>query len=271
MIHAFHVKNGNVSYSNRYVHTNKCVLEHEAGRSLFGTFGNPMTTDPDRRQGFRRRQHQHRLARRQLLALEEGAYPVSSSIPKTLASSGYVDYAGSAKRFTAHPKIDPETGEMVFFGYSAKGRFTGEHRPWRDGKTGKVTRPEIFRRPSPSMIHDFVVTRNHRAVPGPAAHRLTGARHDAAGRAFAWEPDKGSHIGVMRRDGDVDTDPLVHHRACYVFHPMNMWEEGDKIFAHVMEYERRAAVPECRRLARRNSPGEAGAVDLRPRRTTLTR
>ena len=46
MIHGFHIADGKVSYRNRYVHTNKYVLEHEAGRSLFGTFGNPMTSDP---------------------------------------------------------------------------------------------------------------------------------------------------------------------------------------------------------------------------------
>src|SRR5882672_9937682 len=34
MIHAFHVSDGKVSYLNRYVHTNKYLLEHEAGRSL---------------------------------------------------------------------------------------------------------------------------------------------------------------------------------------------------------------------------------------------
>src|SRR3569832_363639 len=39
MVHAFHVADGKVGYVNRYVHTNKFLLEHEAGRSLFGTFG----------------------------------------------------------------------------------------------------------------------------------------------------------------------------------------------------------------------------------------
>ena len=51
-----------------------------------------------------------------LLALEEGHQPFELD-PRTLGSKGYLDYAGAAKRFTAHPKIDPETGELVFFGY----------------------------------------------------------------------------------------------------------------------------------------------------------
>ena len=56
-----------------------------------------------------------------LLALEEGHQPFEVD-PTTLSPRGYVDYAGRAGRFTAHPKFDPETGEMVFFGYGVTER-----------------------------------------------------------------------------------------------------------------------------------------------------
>src|SRR5207237_1043785 len=46
MIHAFSFADGKVSYRNRFVRTPKWQLEHEAGQSMFGTFGNPMTSDP---------------------------------------------------------------------------------------------------------------------------------------------------------------------------------------------------------------------------------
>src|SRR5262245_18234583 len=46
MVHGFYLENGKASYRNRYVRTPKWELEHAAGRSLFGTFGNPMTSDP---------------------------------------------------------------------------------------------------------------------------------------------------------------------------------------------------------------------------------
>ena len=58
----------------------------------------------------------------------------------------------------------------------------------------------------------------------------------SGGPAFAWEPDKGSHVGVMARDAGVETMRWFTTDACYVFHPMNAWEEGDRIFADVMEY-----------------------------------
>src|SRR5947209_14899052 len=46
MIHGFFVEGGKVRYRNRWVRTPKWQAENVAGRRLFGTFGNPATTDP---------------------------------------------------------------------------------------------------------------------------------------------------------------------------------------------------------------------------------
>jgi len=119
MVHAFRVADGKVSYRNRWVRTPKWELEHAAGQALFGTFGNPMTTDPSalgKDSGVANTNIVFHAGR--LLALEEGHQPFEVD-PKTLDPRGYIPYAGKANRFTAHPKIDPETGEMVFFGYMA--------------------------------------------------------------------------------------------------------------------------------------------------------
>src|ERR1700749_4498684 len=236
MIHAFHVEDGKVSYRNRYVHTNKYVLEHAAGRSLFGTFGNPMTSDPSvagKDSGVGNTNIVWHAGK--LLALEEGHNPFEMD-PVTLESRGTIDYAGKAMRFTAHPKMDPETGEMVFFGYSAGPSFFSDDVAYGViDKAGKVTRLDMFKAPYCSMIHDFFVTRNYVAFP---VLPLSGSLQRAmSGKpAFAWEPDKGSHIGVMRRDGDVSSIRWFTTDPCYVFHPMNMWEEGTKIIADVMQY-----------------------------------
>ena len=54
---------------------------------------------------------------------------------------------------------------------------------------------------------------------------------------LAWEPDKGTHIGVMRRDGSVAEMRWFETDPCYVFHPMNAYTEGNRIIAHVMQFE----------------------------------
>ena len=255
MIHAFHIADGKASYLNRYVHTNKYVVEKKAGRSVFGTFGNPMTTDPEfvgQDSGVGNTNivwHGNRL-----LALEEGHNPFEMD-PVTLESRGYRDYAGKAMRFTAHPKMDPETGEMVFFGYSAgPGFFSDQVGFGVADKTGKITRLDMFKAPFCSMIHDFFVTRNYAMFPVlPLTGDLTRAMNGKP--AFAWEPDKGSHIGVLRRDAPIETMQWFTTDACYVFHPMNMWEDGDKIYADVMQYENAPLFPNAD-----GSPGkQAGA------------
>jgi carotenoid cleavage dioxygenase len=74
---------------------------------------------------------------------------------------------------------------------------------------------------------------------------------------FAWEPNLGSHVGVMRRDGDVASIRWFNAPACYVFHPMNAWEEGDKLYADVMRYDVAPLFPKAD-----GSPGDKAAARL---------
>jgi carotenoid cleavage dioxygenase len=257
MIHAFTVADGKVSYRNRYVHTPKWELERAAGQALFGTFGNPMTSDASvigKDSGLANTNIVWHGGR--LLALEEGHQPFELD-PVSLEARGYRDYAGAAKRFTAHPKIDPETGELVFFGYSAGDAFfSNKVALGTADRTGKVTRLDTFEAPFCSMIHDFFVTRNYALVP---VLPLTGSLQRAMSGAspFAWEPEKGSHVAVLRRGAGVDSIRWFTTDPCYVFHPMNMWEEGDKIYADVMQYENAPLFPNAD-----GSPGKPASARL---------
>jgi len=273
MVHAFHVADGKVGYVNRYVHTNKYLLEHEAGRSLFGTFGNPMTSDPSvagKDGGVGNTNIVWHAGK--LLALEEGHQPFEMD-PVTLASRGYLDYAGQMQRFTAHPKLDPETGEMVFFGYSIG------QMPFSTGvaygvvdKSGKVTRLERFEAPFSSMVHDFCVTRRFAIFP---ILPLTGSLDRAMnGRPpFAWEPEKGSHVGVLDRSKGLETMRWFTTDACYVFHPMNAWDDGDKIFCDMMEYPVAPLFPMVDGSAPVNAPAKLvrWTIDLKDNSNTIKR
>ena len=243
MLHSFILRNGLVGYKNRYVRTQKWELENAAGKSLFGTFGNPLTSDPSTlgKDGGVANTNVIWHAGR-LLALEEGHQPFEVD-PETLMPRGYVSYAGNAGRFTAHPKLDPETGELVFFGYGI-----GEV-PLSAGlvfgivdRTGQVTRLDRFQAPYSSMVHDFLVTKNYALFP---ILPLSGSLERAmSGKpAFGWEPELGSHIGVVARNAGIDTMRWFTADPCYVFHPMNAWEVGDKIYADVMQYEQAPLFP----------------------------
>ena len=74
---------------------------------------------------------------------------------------------------------------------------------------------------------------------------------------FAWEPEKGSHVGIMLRDGDVSDIRWFNTEACYVFHPLNSWDDGDKIHCDVMRYDVAPLFPNAD-----GSPGAKSAARL---------
>ena len=65
-------------------------------------------------------------------------------------------------------------------------------------RAGRVTRFEAFEAPYCSMVHDFAVTDRHVLFP---VLPLTGSLPRAmnGGPPFAWEPELGGHIGLIRR------------------------------------------------------------------------
>ena len=132
------------------------------------------------------RQHQHRLARRQAAGARGGARALRarSGDLTPVQTRGYETWGDKLRGpFTAHPKLDPETGEMVFFGYSAATAASpGRSAYSASSADGKITRAEILEAPFPSMIHDFAVTRNWIVRSRPPAHRQPAAGDDAASR-----------------------------------------------------------------------------------------
>ena len=240
MVHAFHVADGRVAYRNRWVETPKLKRERAAGRSLYGTFGNPFTTEADAIGGDCGVANTNIVWHAgRLLALEEGHRPTAMD-PHSLATIGYHDYDGRLSGpMTAHPKICPETGRMYAFAY-APGGFAG------DGKVlnyyvveADGTMSRSFEVPVPyfAMVHDFMVTRNHVVFP---IMPLTGSLERAMKGLpfFAWEPDLPVHIGIMPRDATgPEAIRWFEGDPSYVFHPMNAWEEGGRLFCDVAEYE----------------------------------
>ena len=63
-------------------------------------------------------------------------------------------------------------------------------------KKGKITKSELIKAPFPSMVHDFYATENYIIIP---VFPLTGdfERVINGGPAFAWEPEKGTHICIL--------------------------------------------------------------------------
>jgi carotenoid cleavage dioxygenase len=125
---------------------------------------------------------------------------------------------------------------MVFFGYNAAGPLTPALSVGSVNAAGVVTRFDRFEAPYASMVHDFIVTKNHLLFP---ILPITGSMERAMGGRppYAWEPEKGAYVGVMKRNGSAGDIVWFRAESCYVFHVMNAWEEENRIVADVMQCE----------------------------------
>ncbi|CAN5436120.1 carotenoid oxygenase family protein [soil metagenome] len=163
-----------------------------------------------------------------ILALEEGHFPYL--LDDDLDTVGPLDFEGELTgSFTAHPKICPITGELLAFGYSA---FEPYLRYLRVSADGALVQTEAITVGGPTMMHDFNVTRDHVIVMDlPAVFDIELAMRGEM--PIHWDDDYPARLGVMPRtggDADVqwfDIDP------CYVFHPMNAYEDGERIVIDV--------------------------------------
>lgn len=83
--------------------------------------------------------------------------------PDTLETLGLYDFDGQLPclTFTAHPKFDPVSREMVCFGYEAQGDATNDICYYTFDKDGKLGELVWLVSPICGMIHDFAVTENY--------------------------------------------------------------------------------------------------------------
>jgi carotenoid cleavage dioxygenase len=246
MIHAVTLGDGVASYRNRWVRNQGIEEEMAAGKALFPGLNDlgTMTEAPKFKNTGNTNIIQHAG---KLLALMEGALPTRLQ-QGSLSTLGEYDFAGKLRTaMTAHPKLDPETGEMLFFGYSPFPPYLTYHVADR---AGNLVRSKEIDLEWPSMIHDFCTTRDYVIfILCPLVFSIENIA--TKGQLMTWEPERGTRLGVMPRSGgnrDVKwftTDPS------YVFHPMNAHAEGRKVILDVARFDRLVFMerPEAQRSA----------------------
>jgi len=230
MVSAFRFKSGHVDFKCRYVRTEKYVLERDARRALFGLYRNPLSDDPSvagKSRGTANTNIVFHATR--LLALKEDSLPVMLD-PLSLETLGIANLNGALRcpTFTAHPKLDPQTGELVGFGYDAAGVATPDIAFVVLGPQGQVTREVWFKAPYSCMVHDFAVTRRHVIFPiVPLTSSMERLRRGESN--FAWDSSKDIYLGVLPRDGDAADVRWFRAPCQFVSHVMNAFEDGFRI------------------------------------------
>jgi carotenoid cleavage dioxygenase len=161
----------------------------------------------------------------------------------TLETKGETTFDGGwTHAVSAHPKVDPRTGELILFCYSPMGN-PGVRYGVAD-KHGKVVHQTgIDLQGQPVMIHDMAITDKHSLILDmPLTFSLERVMN--GGSAFDWEPSNGTRIGVLPRYGDGADIQWFEVQTGYIFHTFNAWEDGDEIVLDACKAQRTSILEE---------------------------
>lgn len=269
MIDAFTFDGGGVSHRNRWVRTEKLQLEETAGRALFGgirDFGTAtlfagflaigfspreilsmplrgaLGLPPNDEQMMRvlramdRSNTNIQLLAGRLLTLVEGS-PAHEIDPTTLATRGRFDFNGALVLrqggMVAHPKVDAATGTVYTFGYWLD---RGGLTYYVFDRHGALKLRRDVPTPYAAMMHDFSVTES-RAIfyHLPAVLHMDDMK---SSNTIRWQPSAGSRICVVPRDESAGRERWYEIPTCYIYHPLNAFDDGDAVVLDVVRYPR---------------------------------
>ena len=174
-------------------------------------------------------------AGRTFAIVEAGARPYE--LNEELDTLGPCDFGGTLDGgYTAHPKRDPISGELYavsyFFGWGDDVEVTIVDAQARVRSSRRVTMG------GPVSVHDTAITQRHIVLLDLPVTFSMDAIAEGANFPYRWQEGYHARVGLLPRDGD-STDVVWHDvEPCYVFHPMNAYDEpgGDGIVLDVVRH-----------------------------------
>jgi carotenoid cleavage dioxygenase-like enzyme len=233
MVHGIRLREGKAEwYRNRYVGSSS-LSKSRGVPDIAGPNWNASNLGPNTNVGG--------FAGTTWALVEAGGVPVELSYElETVARN---DFFGTLPGgFSAHPKLDPDTGELHAMAYA--------WAQWMDhvqyvivGGDGRVRRTVDIALPGMTMLHDMSLTRRYALVyDQPCTVDLELA---FAGRfPFRWNPDYGNRVGLLPREidgreGEASDIVWIDVPLGYSFHPMNAYDTADgKVVVDLCNYER---------------------------------
>ncbi len=162
-------------------------------------------------------------ANKTLAIVEAGNLPVELDYDLNTVARNDLQGA-AAEGFSAHPHRDPRTGELHTAVYSPAWSHIQYVSVAADGSLNRKVNVET---PGKPMVHDCMFTENYFILLDlPVTFDEKGA---VAGMPFpyTWDPDYGARVGLLPRNGSADDVSWHEVELCYVFHPVNAYEDND--------------------------------------------
>lgn len=229
MLHAVHFENGKAEYRNRYIRTADFVADLEGGCGAGGVLYPSTRAVP----GSTRGDKFYKDTANTDVIVHNGSvmalwyvsgHPVRVDA-RTLETIGTETFGGKLPRHvSAHSKVDPRTGELVFFDYSL-------YEPWMTFGTvsaaNELTHFERVELPGPRLPHDMGLTENYVILHDlPVLFTEQGLRQSQWRIHFADQP---ARFGIVPRNGRGDEIRWFETYSCYIYHVVNCWEDGDEV------------------------------------------
>ncbi len=228
MLHGIHITDAGVSYQNRWVRSRGLEAELRLGHGLYPSLGEVMDFPPVELTGdagpVKNPANTHVIEHAgRMLALWEGGLP--TEVTRTLDTVGEYTFAGKLKGpMTAHPRLDPHTGEMLFFGYSL---FPPYLRYYVVNAEGELVHKLAIDLPAPVMMHDFIITKDYSVfLDSPIVFNIEML---GKGPMVQWKPENGTRVGVMPRMGTAEDLKWFEIESGHVQHFWNGWQDGNRI------------------------------------------
>jgi carotenoid cleavage dioxygenase len=182
--------------------------------------------------------------------VEAGAHPVE--LDGELGTLSHNPFDGTLMgSFSAHPHLDPESGELHAICYSVMEPDVSRHVVI--GPDAKVIRDLRFACPGGPSIHDCALTRHHVLVFDLPVTRSMKAFMAGWRFPYRWNPGHAARVGLLPRTGAAEDIIWCPVEPCYVFHPANAHEDGEgrvivDLVVHDSMFERSGYGPDSRRI-----------------------
>ena len=241
---------GKVAFKSRYIMTPRLKAEREARKRLFGVYRNRLTDHPSVMHLPRTLANTHIYYHAgKLLALKEDS-PAFAIDPLTLEAKGLWSFHGyDAATFSGHPKVDPVSGEMICYGFQAKGDLTRDIFVYTVDEAGFVAKKWRFKAPWVPLVHDVAITQKHIILP--VVGIKTSLEQLKAGQPMwdlgNWDLSGKTMCAVIPRDGESKDIRWFEGPSRLTLHFLNAVTEGERISMELPVSKALGAPPQIRR------------------------
>jgi len=139
----------------------------------------------------------------------------------------------------AHPKFDLRTGDMYILGYQMVEPYLYMHVI---DQSGQMTRTVEVPVAGPVMVHDFSITENYVLFFDLPVVFSMQAVEEGVSLPYRWDPDYTPRLGIMPKAGAAADIKWIEVESCYIFHPLNAYEQGNEIVLDFIRHENQFAV-----------------------------